>query len=249
MSYKRGRAATAYVRVQRPRFYNSTPRTVYRKTTAPRGSVVPGFTRRTGFYGRYHTSVSKGTGELKFYDDDLAQFIVPDTGIIVDSVNKVAQGVGESDRIGRKFTIKRIEMASIWILPGLTAINAGYDTILCLVYLDKQANGVAATITDLLTDTVNDKALSRSNVANKNRFRILKRFLITISPNTTDSADGTVSVARHTDWSIPCNIPIEMSATSGAMSTIRSNNIGLAFISQIGNAAVKFTTRIYFSDT
>jgi len=57
------------------------------------------------------------------------------------------------------------------------ATSAG--TIYLYVVLDKQANGAAAGVTDVLTST--DLSIALGNVPNQYRFRILRKIAIDLS--------------------------------------------------------------------
>ena len=72
------------------------------RTVRPR--VVPGYTRSSGFYGRF----AKPNGEMKFHDVDLDDAVIAAGANATASINLIAQGVTESTRVGRKCTITAI---------------------------------------------------------------------------------------------------------------------------------------------
>ncbi len=220
------------------------PRTAYKKRR-----FVKGQDRRSGFYGRF----SGSRGELKFFDVTLDDAVVAGSGAgaITDSLNKIPQGVTEKERIGRKCTIKSIWWRYQVSLPGQDAgvtPKVG-DSLRMILYQDKQCNGATATATDLLeTATLQDFR----NLANQGRFIIHMDKVVNINYGgmASDGA-GVVSqafVQRNATFYKKCNIPIEFSATTGAITEIRSNNLGVLLISAQGEVGFVSEIRLRFSD-
>lgn len=177
-----------------------------------------------GNFGRYNKLPSNN--ELKFFDTTLA-FTYDATGEVpaTGQITLIPQGVTESTRVGRKCVIK-----SIWI-RGTNILVPAADTVgssecYLFVMLDKQCNGAAAAIGDSLTGT--NMATAMPNLENSDRFQVLKKLRF----NMTAQAGVQGAFARKSvpiDCYIKCNIPIEYdsSAATGALTTIRSNNIYL----------------------
>ncbi len=161
-----------------------------------------------------------------------------DTATIVD----IVQGTGETNRIGRKCTITNIHI-KMHIehrpLNGTTTAEVANFTdclLRVVVFLDRQCNGAAATGLNLLQT---DVLTSFRSLANVKRFKFL--YDKTWSFNTQAMAAGTVADTRIIDKtyfkkiSLKCFIPIEYSGTTGAITEIRSNNIGIAVWSAPGS--------------
>lgn len=184
------------------------------------GLPVSAAPRRIKTRGRMATA----GGELKFFDttnafafDTTAE--VPATG----QLNLIPQGVTESTRVGRKCVIRSIHMKGIVLLqPAASALSA--STAYLYVVLDKQANGAAATPSDVY-DSANLSQGFR-NLANSQRFQVLKAAKWTLQPSAGVSAAFN-NVARSYEFYLKVNIPIEFSSTTGAITEIRSNNIFL----------------------
>jgi len=182
---------------------------------APRGVERTG-----GYYGRF----TGPSAELKFFDTAVSFNVdltgeVPSTGQLC----LIPQGTTESTRIGRKATIKSMQFnGACTFVPGANTFGA--DTIFMYVVLDSQCNGAAATAADVLTGANFSSALP--NIANSQRFKILKRFVI---PMRSQAGVQTAFASLHEPiaWYRKCNIPIEWSSTTGALTEIRSNNIFL----------------------
>lgn len=217
--------------------------------SSPRGAarvvqrVDPGYIRSGGFYGRF----TGPQAELKFFDTALSFNVdstpeVPATG----QLNLIPQGVTESTRVGRKCTIKSIQIrATLLNTPGAAATDSG-TTYMWLI-LDKQCNGAAAAFTDVFTNVGVQAALP--NIANSERFVILKKWTMTFEPKAGVSTAFNTS-RRELDYYRKCNIPIEFSSTTGAITEIKSNNLFL--IAGSGGTddtvAVGGTCRLRFSD-
>lgn len=168
--------------------------------------------------------------ELKFFDTavsfsaDLTAEI-PATG----QLSLIPQGDTQSARDGRKAVIKSIYFhGTARIVPAAAATVT--DVLHMYMIQDTQCNGAAATVADANTGIFTDAILANanSNLSNSSRFKILKHFVLRFNP----SAGVT---GAYNQYSVPysfykkCEIPIEYdgSATTGALTTIRSNNIFL----------------------
>jgi len=208
-------------------------------------SVTPGITRVTGYYGRYSPM---GT-EFKFHDVDVDVGPIPTAGSILNSgsINLIAQGTTESTRIGRKCTIRKI----CWkytIINNDQVSNNG-DTVRVIMYQDRQANGATAMVTDIL-ESANYQSFR--NLANSGRFKILHD--TTHDMNQTAAAgNGTTqefgNYHESTEFYKNCNIPLEFSSTTGAITEIRSNNLGVLCISSGGQCTFDSKVRLRYSDS
>jgi len=208
---------------------------------------VPGKDRVGGYYGRYAGS----KGETKFHDVAGNDAVVASGGTVVDSLNKIAQGVTESERVGRKCTIKSLSVHYQLTLPESDAVATPVDGDITRVifYVDKQANGATIAVTDLLETA---DILSFYNLANSSRFVILcdKMHSLNYLTMASDGA-GLVSqalVIKNYSFHKSLNTPIEFSATTGAITEIRSNNIGRLVISEKGLSGFFAEHRLRFQD-
>ncbi len=207
-----------------------------------------GYVRTTGFYGRF----AKGGGEQKFFDTDLdAIFGTIGTTMELANLNIIVQGNTESNRIGRKVILKRVDCKGILTLPTTATNTATSEVVRLLLVCDKQTNGAAFAGTDIWET---DNYRSFNNLANSTRFRILQSKVITLNA-TAGSGRGTTDTLDYAEWVVPwkmgvnLNLPIEFdnSATTGAVTTQRSNSLwlvsqsttGLAIMS-VSNARVRF---------
>ena len=211
----------------------------HRRKRRPR--IIP--TTRLGYYSKFTNG-----GELKFHDLDINDATIAANGTIAQaSVNIIAQGVTEVQRVGRKCTIRNINWRFNIRLPEGTASSTTSDTVRVMVYHDKQTNGAAAAVTDILET---DDYQSFNNLSNKSRFRTLMDR--TYDLNTDLSGDGTtVDSPRfniNDSFFKKCNISIEYDSTTGAITEQRSNNIGVLLLSKNGLCTFDSKMRVRYSD-
>ncbi len=186
---------------------------------------------------------------MKFHDVDLDDAVVATAGTITPSTVLIPQGTTESTRIGRKCNIKSIGWKFRLNLPEVDAAAdpPAADTVRVCMFLDKQCNGATATVTDILE--VADFQ-SFNNLANKSRFNILYNKVFTLNPMTLASNGAGVmssaTVQRNSSFYKQCNLSLEFSGVTGALTEIRSNNIGVLLISSNGVAAFASKLRFRF---
>lgn len=191
--------------------------------------VRKGFTRTAGFYGRYNRPRRAPTQELKFFDTDLT-FAVDNTAEVpaTGQLTLIPQGDTQSTRDGRAAYIKSIRVhGTVTAVPAAAANLA--STAIVYVILDTQCNGAAATASgDTGVVTSADLTVANMNLANGDRFKILKKFVWTFN-SLAGVTTAYGNVQRHFDWYKKCNITInyDNAAGTGAITTIRSNNIFL----------------------
>lgn len=210
-----------------------------------RKMIAPGFTRASGYYGRYGTRAARKRAqrlcmpvEEKFFDTTLsfsfdATAEVPATGQLA----LIPQGDTESTRDGRQCTITSIYIKGMAQFVPAAAATASSIAYLYLV-LDTQCNGAAAGATDVLTGT--GMITAHMNLANSGRFKILKKWVI--AQNATAGVTTAYNnYVTYIEGYKKCKIPMEYSGTTGAISEIKSNNIFLLSGSSITDDTVNFS--------
>lgn len=203
-----------------------------------------GYNRTGGNWGRY----SGSNAELKFHDVDLNDTNVASAGTVTPSINLIPQGVTEITRVGRKCTLKKISW-NIRIITIAGSSEASSDVVRFILFQDKQCNGATAAVLDILETA---DFLSFRNLSNTGRFRILWDKFVQMN-HTAAGGNGTaietVEHAQFLTYHKDVNIPLEFDATTGAITEIRSNNIGVLMISQ-GNTISLLDSkfRLRFSD-
>ncbi len=192
----------------------------------------------------------QGGGELKFHDVDLDDGVIA-TGInVTPTVIIIPQGVTEKQRVGRKCTITNIGWRFEVKIPEL-AVSTGYaegDVVRVVMFQDRQCNKATAVNTDIW-ETADYQSFR--NLVNSKRFRILmdRTYSMNYSGGSgiTASTDAPSVTLNDTFWK-KCNIPVEYSAETGALTEITSNNIGVALMSKNGTAAFLSKLRFRFQD-
>ena len=236
--YKRRRAS-------KTAFFNSllkTRRYARKRTKQPLIGKRRGLFRKTGFYGRF-----RGEGaENKFHDVNL--IIQPVIGgSILDSIIKIPQGTGESERIGRKINIVSLQL-NYTLHLAVDPIGSTSQSVRVIIYVDQQTNGVGTGQFDLLnTNEIN----SHYNLANQDRYAILwdKTWDMNRKASAAVGA-GSASVIKQGQYNIPLDIPVEYSGTTGGITEFRTNNISIMTFRRFnaGSVAMDAFFRLRYSD-
>nr|QXP07709.1 MAG: putative capsid protein [Arizlama virus] len=218
-----------------------------------RRRLYRGYQRNVGYYGRF----TGPSPELKFFDTALS-FQVDNTAEIpaTGQLALIPQDDTQSGRDGNKAFIKSIDIHGIMAYdPAASASSVTGTVVFMYLMQDTQCNGTAATVADANSGifTTNNLATANHTLANKDRFRVLKKWVIPFNPGAGVS---TAYVGMMKPFSIhkKCSIPImyDASVTTGALTSIRSNNIFLvAGTGGLGDdqVTVNGTCRLRFSDT
>ncbi len=189
-------------------------------------------------------------GEMKFFDTDVDDAVIatPST-IVTPSINLIPDGSLDTERIGRKSVIRQIHFRyNITLITGTLPAETS-DTVVVIVYLDKQANGAAATATTILEQ---DDFQGFLRIENKDRIKILMRKTHSLSApsaggNTSTNTWGEKTI--HSEWNkTGMNIKIQFSGSTGAIAEIKSNNIGILLLSNEGFCKFEGAIRIRFTD-
>lgn len=194
--------------------------------------------------------------EFKFFDTAVSSTIST-TGATITSLNLSAQGSGEQNHVGNKITVTAIDFRGfIQWQSSMPLANFDDARVRIMIVLDKQCNSAVAGGAEIWED--NTVFNSFNNLDNTDRFVILRDW---VESPTSPIATTTDNWATAANTVIQCpptglkfhkrvNIPILFTGSSGAIGTIKSNNI---FICAIGNAndavhTLKGTARIRFVD-
>ncbi len=213
-----------------------------------RGGRVPvGMRKRRAPGARSMLPYVKMGGEVKFLDFTLDNQTPPVTGLIIPSLNIIAQGVGESERLGRKVTLRSLHIRCSFKISLADSQADGFRILRMLVYQDKQTNGAAAAVTDII-QTAEFRAFR--NLDNSGRFVILhdKYYTKNVSAGISSSlADNGLLIQMNKRLLMP--IEFDVSLDTGVIATQRSNNIGVLFVSNIGaHFDVDFKSRVRYTD-
>lgn len=202
--------------------------------------------------GAYQRS-APGSYEKKYFDTVYAATGIVTAGGFTTSWNLIPQGTTKNTRIGNKCTVTNINVHGYVNLATQAANAVVGDKVRWIVFVDRQANGaVPAAISDLIQTMpgASTDVHSFRNMDNVDRFVILKDKSYTMNQGTQSGALGSAGVIREIKMNKKCNIPLEFSSTTGAITEIRSNNIMCLFINTSGNnnSGFAMTTRVKYSD-
>lgn len=215
-----------------------------------RGSRFPR-TGRTMFkrpVSMSYNSVAGGmrTGEKKTIDRTVNSFPADTTGT-VNLLNGVATGTDFTERIGRKILIKSIYIQGI--VQTLDTVSNNCLNRL-IVVLDKQPNGAAPAINDVL---VSSNSTEQLNLNNRDRFRILadKRFATAQIDTTATQAFAGSPTCHVVKIYKKCNITTQYSGTTNGIGSLATNAIHMITVgNQVPGSGGNFilSARVRFVD-
>lgn len=213
--------------------------------------VVPGYTRRVGYYGRFGTGRGpRAQEELKY--KDLVLSMAP-SATLQSSTNTLrgglttdmVQGSGPSQRIGFKIIIKSIQL-KLTASYGAGAVSD--DTLHFWLIQDTQTNGAYAVATDVFfTGGVAFTGNNLRNMENGSRFRILKHMVFSLQ-STAGVAGAFDGAMEQQSCFIKCNIPVAYNDSMGLITGVKTNSIFVVYGSSQGIAGVDGMARLRYSD-
>lgn len=220
---------------------------MYRNPTA-------GYWRMSGLYG--------GVLEKKYHEFHQGPTAKTSGQVVTHQLSLIPQGDTAVKRVGRKAILHninfRMEVAAGEVTQVASAIVSHLDFRVALI-LDKQCNGAAAAFADVF-DTTTNSIITRAyqRLDNQNRFQVLydKRFALNLSE--VAQVDATITAgtckpmygSRVIQKALKVKIPLEFetATTSGALTTLRSNNVYIYVTSTNGAWVYNLSTRLRFTD-
>lgn len=204
----------------------------------------PGYDRGpVGYYGLLKN-------EKKFYDDGIDGTFAT-AGAIHVTMNDIAQGTSEKTRVGRQIFVHSLHIQGRVSLPAATNVSNAKDLVRIIVYIDHQANGATAAVTDILESAAYKQF---RNLANRKRFSVISDQMLEFEPApiAADAASSFQTTPTkkwytlHKYFKKP--VCIEYDGVTGDISEIKSNNFGMLLISANGNATHALNARLRFTD-
>lgn len=210
---------------------------------------------RTG--GLYRLGGRAGV-EYKFFDAVLPPSVISAGGTIVPSLNLVPQTTEANGRIGRKITVKSVDVTLTFEGANSSYIDNIFRVIL---YLDRQCNGAGASPAEILDTTIAPVLTAYPNLENNQRFVILKDILV-VSPLRTvaSSAPGSGGSTITQTFAAPStikrirkrmNLPMNFADGAVSMASVKSTNLGMLLIAVDGGVdetEIGFCSRIRYTD-
>lgn len=207
-------------------------------------SVVPGYTRRSGYYGKFTGRRGFGPPELKFCDTH------PDEALsniqTIFSLDSIPQGVLPTQRIGERAMLRQLSIRGHLKLPASNDANKTQIVCRMLIVLDTQCNGADPQPTDILET---DSVYQHYQTFNRGRFRILYDKLHTLNAqagNVTtqfgaDTKGFTITLNR-------LNIPVMFSGSTGNTTEKKTNHLMLVTYAQQNDVVnLDCRTRVLFA--
>ncbi len=191
--------------------------------------------------------------ELKFHDVDVDDAVIA-TGaqVVVASLNIIAQGTTEVQRVGRRVVIKKIGLRYDVSIPSTSTQTSTFDVLRLMLVHDKQCNGVAADDLDILEDADHQ---SFNNLSNRKRFTVLMDRTHAMSipagsgRGTTDTLSYGAVVESYTFFKdVDITIEFDDTFTDGRISTQKSSNLLWLTAGRSGVGGVVGTMRLRFHD-
>lgn len=170
---------------QRHAPYNSIPRTYGMSFPTPSNHARPIY--RSSARGRPTISRGGMVSELNFKDSTFSNVAVNSTGSFT-LLNGMATGSSGQTRLGRKILVKSVQPR----ISFQADTAATYNHVRMIIFVDRQANGSAPSVTDLLAAASPQAML---NLDNSRRFRVLmdRSFpLIGNSTTPSNSQEGVI---------------------------------------------------------
>ncbi len=196
--------------------------------------------------------ISTRLGVERKHIDSLYTDVIDSNGVIFRTLVPLSLGFDQNQRVGNTVTGTSFIMRFCVCWPNQSSVTlAGLmttDTCRIMVYLDKQCNGTAATVTDILDSAnVNDFRF----IPNLTRFSILKTFFVQM--NSEVNHDGTNYISSGYVESLSCvlNTPwiFKYTEGGGSIANLVSYNIGFMAITR-NNALCDILgfSRFYYTD-
>ena len=183
----------------------------------------------------------RATGEKKFFDSTDLVTNVPTAGDVNASLCLVTQGTDDNDRIGRKIYAKAIGIRGTVNLDS--SVNTLATNVRIIVFVDKQANGATAAVTDILASAAWN---AYQNLDNVKRFSFLLDRVVTLNPMFSSTLAG--SQRCFINWYKNINMEILYKANAGTVADLSSANIGVLSISDNANCDLDYISRLRFTD-
>ena len=163
-----------------------------------------------------------------------------------NSLCLMLQGNGESNRIGRKCVVQQVMIRGRFNLLASGTVENGIDSVRLMVIQDRQAQVGNPTVAGVLAGTDID---AFRNLQQTSRF-------LTLFDETYDivsqgaMGNGTTNdigpAIKSVDVYKRCNVPLEYSASTGAIADLESNSVFVMCISQRGLAKFEGNARVRF---
>lgn len=165
--------------------------------------------------------------------------------IAADSFNLIAEGTGENERIGRHIMVRSLDL-HITLNLDSAAITTQNDAVRLIAYIDMQANGVVATVAEILSSTAIN---SFRNLFQSGRFKVIYDKTFHFNPGI--SGDGTTidtaPIVRQIRAHLPINMKVDYEGATNGLTEVCCANIGMMAIAWGGKVDLSGIGRIRYT--
>lgn len=229
----------------------------FKRRRRPRGRFAT--TRKASFRRNARTGGFLGI-ETKFFDTETTDDAFATTWAAMEpattNLTAIGQGDGESQRDGRKYSIKSIHLKG-WVhvntAESQTAPQSDHMVRICLV-LDKQTNGAQLTATQVMDGGQTEDTLSFRNLQFTKRFTVLFDRFIRIPNSLGVMNEGAANLFANSLMRVPFKInkvfnpPLEvlMSNTTADIANVTDNSIHMIGVSTHTTSLLSYQCRVRF---
>jgi len=200
--------------------------------------------------GGFLTGKSRAAGaapELFSVDTAQADYVCDTTGSVT-LLNGIAQGDDINNRHGRRVQLKAVHVCGV-IKPIDDTTVANVSRV--MLVFDKQCNGAALTIADVLTSV---SGTSYNKLDNRDRFVVLADYKYALGGMNTTATQtyGASPSCFKVDIHRKINLPVTFIGTTNAIASIQSGSLYLITVGTAApNAGGQFqaaTARVRYTD-
>lgn len=197
--------------------------------------------------------------EMKFHDDRRFDVVIPQhngTAITKSVIDGIDQGTAATERIGIKSYIWDLSIRGKITLVSKANLDAD-DEVRVLVVLDKQPNGLVATLDQIIEfdNGINDHVLAFPKESNKGRFNILfdRYYPLNIKAaagngTANDSAQLTIPLSFRKRWATGLKTMYSQGEGGTNASIVDNNVLVYAYAKNGIYAKLAWESRIHFTD-
>lgn len=160
-------------------------------------------------------------------------------------LNGCAQGTDYTQRIGRK-TVNRSVYLRATIFPTEGTAPLG-DIVRILVILDKEPNGAAPVVADVLTSAAPEAPM---NLNNRDRFVTISDQIVECEAGNWSAGNLTTGAPKthYVSFFKPIKCETIWGGTGATIASIQSNAIYMLLVSSNGVYQMQYSTRVRFED-
>lgn len=218
------------------------------------------FKKRRKFIRPSNLGLNQTRPELKSKDYVLTDPTIPlsSTDVARWTVNAVAQGTDNTNRIGKKVQVKSLSINAVFRGPhfGVTASTMIGSMVRWWVVLDSQPDGVKATADEIWDLAGFNYMYAHRNLGNSERFKVLRTGTVDLAPTGSTASLPAIAPGfedkKYVNIYIPLNDAVRFGGTDGTEASINSGAYLFCYTCDNQGASsgpsVSFNARVKFTD-